>query len=98
MSLEARPTGADRRRPLSEWTDEELVAEFSHTKDEVTHEAFQDPDPGNVSSGAIEEELRRRGLEPDREDLIPEATSSDRPSPSTPSRGTAPDADEESPG
>jgi hypothetical protein len=98
MSLEARPTGADRRRPLSEWSDEELVAEFRHTKDEVTHEGFQTPDRSNAPAGALEDELRRRGLEPDREDVIPDAPSSGRPSSSTPSRGTAPDAGEESSG
>jgi hypothetical protein len=98
MSLEARPEGADRRRPLPEWTDEELVAEYRHTKDEVTQEGTQNLDRDDGSAGALEEELRRRGLEPDREDVIPHAPSPDRPSPSTPSRGTAPDADEESSG
>jgi hypothetical protein len=75
-----------------------LVAEFRHTKDEVTYEGSQNPDRSNAPAGALEEELRRRGLEPDREDVIPDAPSADRPSTSTPSRGTAPDADVESSG
>jgi hypothetical protein len=83
---------------MSEWTDAELVAEYRHTKDEVTDEGTQNPNRDDDSPGAVEEELRRRGLEPDREDVIPDASSPDRPSSSTPFRGTAPDADQESSG
>jgi hypothetical protein len=76
---------------LSDLTDEELVAEYRHIKDEPA-------DGDDPSVGALEGELRRRGLEPDREDVIPDAPSSGRGSSSTPSRGTAPDAGEESSG
>lgn len=91
MSLEARPTGVDRKRPLREWSDEELVSEYRHMKDELA-------DGDDASAKSLEEELRTRGLEPDREDVIPDASNPDGTSPSNPSRGTAPDADEESSG
>jgi hypothetical protein len=83
---------------LSEWSDEELVAEYRHIKDEVSYELSDHSDKQDASAGALESELRRRGLEPDREDVIPDAPNSGRGSSSTPSRGTAPDAGEESSG
>jgi hypothetical protein len=77
---------------LRERSDDELVADYRRVKADLSPESTRRRE-------AIEEEMRRRGLAPDREDVIPDATPPVRetePSPS--SRGTAPDADEDTPG
>lgn len=89
MTLSDRPE--DPGRPIGEWSDEELVAEFRYIKGEL---AAEDPgyrDRDDAPAGIIEEEMRRRGLEPDREDVIPDAASPGRePGPSPDSPGTSP--------
>jgi hypothetical protein len=90
-------TGDVSARALEEWTDEELVVEYRYLKGDL---ADREPGQGQrqVSSEAIEQEMRRRGLEPDREDIIPEAEIPDRGQRWPRSRGTAPDAGEDTPG
>lgn len=61
------PTHQDR--PIEEWTDEELVQRFQYLKSEA---AQGDAGERLPAASAIEEEMRRRGLEPDREDVIPD--------------------------
>ena len=69
MTLGDRPD--DRSRPIEVWSDEELVA---LSIDQVgAHPRARTP--GLCSAPAIEEEMKRRGLTPDREDLIPDAGS-----------------------
>jgi len=59
-------------RPLHRWTDEDLVKEYQHVKGELTFEPLDYP-PGPVRPGVlIEQELLRRGLLPDREDIVPD--------------------------
>ena len=72
------PSGIDRSRQIEEWSDEELLEEFRYIKAE-----FADEDPGyrdsdDAPAAVIEDEIKRRGLEPDREDVIPNAESPGR--------------------
>jgi hypothetical protein len=81
MTLGDRPTDRDRSRPIEEWRDEELVAEYRYIKGELVS---GDRDRGSdAPAGVIEGEMRRRGLTPDREDVIPDAGSPGR-EPDTP--------------
>ena len=60
---------------LRRMTDEELVEAFQESKAEV---AGQDPaltPPEDDPQSAIREEMQRRGLAPDREDLVPDTES-----------------------
>lgn len=60
---------------LRRMTDEELVEAFQESKTET---AGQDPaltPPGGEPISAIREEMERRGLAPDREDLVPDTES-----------------------
>jgi hypothetical protein len=91
VSLGQRPSGDDRRRPIGEWSDEELIAEYRHIKSELADD--------DAPAREIEEEMDRRALSPDREDLIPDATSPGRETgPSSKFRPTAPDAGEDTSG
>jgi hypothetical protein len=80
MTLGDRPTD-DWSRPIEAWSDEELVAHFRSIKGELTSGGPESRD--SASALAIEEEMKRRGLTPDREDLIPDAGSLGR-EPGTP--------------
>jgi hypothetical protein len=73
MTLGDRPTDHDRSRPIEVWSNEELVAEFRYIKGELTSEDPEYRDSDDAPAGAIEEEMKRRGLTPDREDVIPDA-------------------------
>jgi hypothetical protein len=91
VTLGERPTGDDRGRPIEEWSDEELIAEYRHIKGELADDDAQ--------ARNIEEEMERRALSPDREDVIPDAASPGRETePSSSFRPTAPDAGEDTSG
>lgn len=64
----------DRIDALKELTDEELVAEFRRLKTET---AGADPSltPPDDSTAALRHEMDRRGIAPDREDVIPDEGS-----------------------
>ncbi len=56
-------------RPVAEWSDDELLDEFRFLKSE----AAQGEATGQTETAStIEDEMRRRGLQPDREDVIPD--------------------------
>jgi hypothetical protein len=99
VTLGERPIGDDRGRPIEEWSDEELIAEYRHIKGELTGE-----DPGYGAddgplAAIVEEELERRALSPDREDVIPDAASPGRGTEPSPAfRPTAPAAGEDTAG
>jgi hypothetical protein len=62
---------------LSTLSDEELVARFRDTKSEGSGS-----DPGLTppdTQDAIREEMERRGLAPDREDIVPDIDSDNSP-------------------
>jgi hypothetical protein len=64
------PTSRSRgERPTAEYTDEELVQRFQYLKSETAQ-----GDAGEHLEEAlrVEYEMRRRGLQPDREDVIPD--------------------------
>jgi hypothetical protein len=91
VTLGERPTGDDRGRPIEEWSDEELIAEYRHIKGELADDDAQ--------ARNIEEEMERRALSPDREDVIPDAAAPGRETdPSPDSRPTAPAAGEDTSG
>ncbi len=58
---------SDPHRPFDQLSDEELVQEFQHLKSETAQGETADR-----STVAIDGEMRRRGLQPDREDVIPD--------------------------
>ena len=68
----------DRSRPIEEWSDEELVEEFRYVKAELADEDPKYRDSDGAPADVIEDEIKRRGLEPDREDVIPDAASPGR--------------------
>jgi hypothetical protein len=99
VTLGERPTGDDRGRPIEEWSDEELIAEYRHVKGELGDEDPGYRDDEDPQAHIIEQEMQRRALSPDREDVIPDATSpGDEAEPSPHSRPTAPAAGEDTPG
>lgn len=63
------PSRPDHDRPMAEWSDEELVQEFQYLK---SVPAQGDATAKTPSASNIEDEMRRRGLQPDREDVIPD--------------------------
>lgn len=66
---------APERAELRKMTDDELIAAYRHYKDET---AGQDPEltpPAESSESDIRDEMERRGLAPDREDVIPDHES-----------------------
>jgi hypothetical protein len=71
-------TSLDQSRPIEEWSDEELLAQFRYVKAELTDEDPGYRDGDGAPADVIEEEIKRRGLEPDREDVIPDASSPGR--------------------
>jgi hypothetical protein len=91
--------GDDRGRPIEQWSDEELIAEYRHIKGEVA-----EGDPGfrdheGPAAAIVEEEIERRALSPDREDVIPDAASQGRGTEPSPAfRPTAPAAGEDTTG
>jgi hypothetical protein len=98
MTLGERPIGDDRGRPIEEWSDEELIAEYRHLKGELADEGagHRDEDP---PAEVVEKEMERRALTPDREDVIPDAASPGRETESSPAfRPTAPGAGEDTTG
>ena len=78
MTLGDRPTNRDRNRPIEEWKDEELVAEYRYIKGVLASEVSEYGDSNNVPAGVVEGEMKRRGITPDREDVIPDAGSPGR--------------------
>jgi hypothetical protein len=76
--MSEHPTSFDRSRPIEEWSDEELLEEFRYIKAELADEDPEYRDGDGAPADVIEEEMRRRGLEPDREDVIPDANSPGR--------------------
>lgn len=64
----------DHASELRAMTDDELIAEYRKLKTEA---GGQDPAlaPPEESVGALREEMDRRGLSPDREDVVPDEDS-----------------------
>jgi hypothetical protein len=64
----------ERREEIAELSDEELVSRFREIKADA---GGADPDltPPDDDHGEIREEMDRRGLAPDREDVIPDDES-----------------------
>ena len=65
----------ERREAVGELSDEELVTRFREIK---ADSGGADPDftpPGDGGHNEIRDEMERRGLAPDREDVIPDAES-----------------------
>lgn len=61
---------------LSELSDEELVARFREMKSDAGGaDPALTPHHGQDGGGAIRAEMEKRGLAPDREDLIPDDQS-----------------------
>ena len=66
----------ENRVALSELSDEDLVARFREAKSEAGGaDPALTPHGGPDGVGAIRSEMERRGLAPDREDLIPDDQS-----------------------
>jgi hypothetical protein len=65
----------ERKEPVAELSDDELVSRFREIKSEAggTDPGLTPPDDGVDSE--IRDEMERRGLAPDREDVIPDAES-----------------------
>lgn len=78
MTLGDRPTDRDRSRPIEQWKDEELVAEYRYIKGVLASEVPEYRDSDDAPAGVIEGEMKRRGITPDREDVIPDAGSAGR--------------------
>ncbi len=78
MTLGDRPTNRDRNRPIEEWKDEELVAEYRYIKGVLASELAEYRDSDDAPGRGIEGEMKRRGITPDREDVIPDAGSPGR--------------------
>ncbi|MGH8873475.1 MAG: hypothetical protein ACRDWS_16055 [Acidimicrobiia bacterium] len=68
----------DRSRPIEEWSDEEVVDEYRYIKGELADEDPEYRDAEDAPADIIEEEMKRRRLQPDREDVIPDASSPGR--------------------
>jgi hypothetical protein len=99
MTLGQRPAGPDRGRPIEEWADDELVAEYRYIKGELADEDPAYRDGEGAPADIIEEEMKRRALTPDREDVIPDSASPGQETKASPaSRGKAPAAGEDSTG
>lgn len=69
---------ADRGPELSQLSDEELIAEYRKLKTETggADPAFNPPEQDPESD--VREEMDRRGLSPDREDVVPDVESPKR--------------------
>jgi hypothetical protein len=99
VTLGERPTGDDRGRPIEEWSDEELIAEYRHIKGELADGDQRYRDVEGPPPAIVEEEMERRALSPDREDVIPDAVSPrGQAEPSPAFRPTAPAAGEDTTG
>ena len=72
------PIDFDRNRPIEDWSDDELVAEYRYIKAELADEDPEYRDSKGAPADVIEEEMKRRSLFPDREDVIPDAASPGR--------------------
>lgn len=75
---EKRELDFDATRPIEEWSNEELLAQYRYVKAELSAEEPGYRDSDGAPADVIEEEIERRGLRPDREDLIPDAASPGR--------------------
>lgn len=71
-------TTFDRSRPIEEWTNEELIDQFRYVKAELADEDPEYRNSEDAPADVIEKEIKRRGLTPDREDVIPDASSPGR--------------------
>ncbi|HSO49624.1 MAG TPA: hypothetical protein VLS86_03685 [Acidimicrobiia bacterium] len=68
----------DQSRPIEEWSDGELLAEFRYLKAELSQEDPDYRDADGAPVDVIEQEMKRRGLTPDREDVIPDLSTPGR--------------------
>ena len=68
----------NRSRPIEEWSDDELIEQFRYIKAELADEDPHYRSGEDAPADVIEEEIQRRGLTPDREDVIPDASSPGR--------------------
>lgn len=59
-------------RDIRAWTDEDLVDLYRHLKSEVVYDSDDYPRDMDPPGPIVEDEITRRGLMPDREDVIPE--------------------------
>jgi hypothetical protein len=76
--MTSQESDSDRSRPIEEWSDEELIAEFRYMKAVLSDENSEYREEESAPAGVIEAEIERRGLAPDREDVIPGASSPGR--------------------
>jgi hypothetical protein len=61
------------RQPVADLTDEDLVAAFRRAKTDLTHDMMaRKPGAEGSPAAEIDTEMTRRGLMPDREDVIPD--------------------------
>jgi len=65
-------------QPIEEWTDEELLEQYRYIKAELADTEPGYRDSGEAPAAVIEDEIQRRGLHPDREDVVPDASSPGR--------------------
>ncbi|MGH8915271.1 MAG: hypothetical protein ACRDZM_12245 [Acidimicrobiia bacterium] len=68
----------DQNRPIEDWTDEDLLAEFRFIKAELAADDPKYQEGGGAPADVVEQEIKRRGLKPDREDVIPDASNPGR--------------------
>ncbi len=76
--MTSQESDSDRSRPIEEWSDEELLAEFRYIKAELSDDDSEYRDRESAPAAVIEDEIERRGLAPDREDVIPDASGPGR--------------------
>lgn len=69
---------SDLEAALRRMTDEQLVEEYREMKAETTGADPSLSPPERDSVSAVREEMDRRGLSPDREDVIPDSESPNR--------------------
>lgn len=59
-------------RRIKEWTDDELIAQYRVLKAEVVDNGERVPPDMDRPGELVEDEIKRRGLFPDREDIVPD--------------------------
>lgn len=62
----------DALRNVGQWTDEELVEQYRILKAETVYDDDGYPNEMERPGEIVEDEITRRGLMPDREDIVPE--------------------------